>query len=115
MATTQPEAEAQMSSTRRTYARRVFTPEDRRRIVEEAAKTSAADVIRKYGLSHSLLSRWRRAAGVTEVAEATAGDAAAELRAARAKIEALEERIRLMQHLLAEAVSYHAAGEPRRQ
>jgi transposase len=75
--------------------RRYYSPEEKQRMVEEAEApgSSASFVARKYGISSSLVFRWRRLVkqgGRKAVAADDDVVAASEVRALKAKIRELE-------------------------
>jgi len=75
--------------------RRYFAPEEKQRMVEEAEEpgASASFVARKYGISSSLIFRWRRLVkegGVKAVGADEGVVPASEVRALKAKIRELE-------------------------
>ncbi len=94
-----PEAQVEvLPAARRASARRVFTAEEKRLFVEEASQSGASvsAVARKYGLSPSLLFRWKRLADEGSMSGLVADGAVVaetELRQMRARIRELERQL----------------------
>ena len=60
-------------------SRRLWSPEEKRRIVEEAVRpgASVADVARRHGLNANLVFTWKRAAGAASASAANAASSVA--------------------------------------
>lgn len=86
----------------RTGRRRKFKPEEKRKMVEEASAPgqSISSVARRYGLSPSLLFRWRRLA---EEGSMSSLDADEEV-VPESEVKALRAQVRELQRLLGKKV-----------
>jgi transposase len=78
--------------------RRRFNPEEKRRMLEEATEpgSSMSEVARRYGVSPSLLFRWRRLMDEGSLAGLDAG----EMVVAQSEVKQLQAQVRELERLL---------------